>query len=419
MSKKAKFIIATYLTAALVALSLCCAIGYTRLTDYRRSAAYSARASFETTVSAVDRMGSALKKSLYATDGGLCGSICGEVYAEAMAAEAAMASMPFATQELENLSGFLNLVGDYAYSLCTQAAEEGFTQEQQAQLTAFSQQAEEFAGMLRELQTNLNNGLVLLDSREQRLQNVGVEDGEKVSAALLDYEAGFDGGELDYDGKFTAKEAAEAGSLSEEEALALAAKVAGVESRELKEEYDYAGADGRRCYSAGSMMICVSSRGLESIGQSRLVSSGRISTDKARQIAQDFLGQLELEEMALVSYSDSGTVASFNFAQVQDEALRLDSGVKISVALDDGSIYAYNAENYSSSQAEVQWNTKQEQAQEKLPDNVSTQGVRRVIIHSAGDRDLPCYEFSCLDGEGQALKIYINADTGRQCKIEI
>jgi len=419
MSKKAKFIVSTYLVAALVTLSLCCAIGYRSLTDYRRSAAYSARASFETTVRAVDKMGAALKKSLYATDGGMCGSICGEVYAEAMAAEAAMASMPFATQELENLSGFLNLAGDYAYSLSAKAAAEGFTQEEQEQLTELSRQAGAFAGMLRDLQTDLNNGLVLLDSREQRLQNIGVEDGEKVSTALLDYEAGFDSGEMHYDGQFTAKEETEAGSLDEQQMLELAARAAGVEPRELKEEYNYAGTDGRRCYSAGSMMLCVSSRGLESIGQSRLVSSGRISTDKARQIAQDFLEQLELEEMALISYSDSGTVASFNFAQVQDEALRLDSGVKVSVALDDGSIYAYNGEKYSGSQAEVQWNTSQEQAQEKLPGNVSVQGARQVIIRSAGGRELPCYEFSCLDGEEQALKIYVNADTGRQCKIEI
>ena len=87
MSQKAKFIFGTYIVAALVALSLCCAIGYSRLTDYRRAAAYSSRAAFETTVKAVDSMGAAMKKSLYATDGGLCSSLCGQVYASASAAE--------------------------------------------------------------------------------------------------------------------------------------------------------------------------------------------------------------------------------------------------------------------------------------------------------------------------------------------
>ncbi len=419
MSRKAKFIFGTYIVAALVTLSLCCAISYSRLADYRRAAAYSSRAAFETTVKAVDSMGAALKKSLYATDGGLCSSLCGQVYAGASAAEAAMLSLPFETQELENLASFLNLAGDYAYSLAPGAAEEGFSQEQLEQLESLSRQAVDFAALLRQLQMDLNNGLMLLDSREELLQNVGEPEGQKLSAALLDYESGFDGGAFEYDGKYSLKEEQQAGDLSEEQAMELAAQAAGVDIMELKEEYSYSGADGRRCYSAGDLMICVSSRGLESMGRSRLVSSGRLSTEKARQKAEEFLSGLGLEEMALVSYSDSGTIASFNFAQVQEEALRLGSGVKVSVALDDGSIYAYNAENYSYDTAELSWNTDEETAARQLPENVSSEGVRRVTIESDGGRELPCYEFSCLNSQGESLKIYVNADTGKQCRIDI
>lgn len=419
MSRKAKFIFGTYIVAALVTLSLCCAISYSRLADCRRAAAYSSRAAFETTVKAVDSMGAALKKSLYATDGGLCSSLCGQVYAGASAAEAAMLSLPFETQELENLASFLNLAGDYAYSLAPGAAEEGFSQEQLEQLESLSRQAVDFAALLRQLQMDLNNGLMLLDSREELLQNVGEPEGQKLSAALLDYESGFDGGAFEYDGKYSLKEEQQAGDLSEEQAMELAAQAAGVDIMELKEEYSYSGADGRRCYSAGDLMICVSSRGLESMGRSRLVSSGRLSTEKARQKAEEFLSGLGLEEMALVSYSDSGTIASFNFAQVQEEALRLGSGVKVSVALDDGSIYAYNAENYSYDTAELSWNTDEETAARQLPENVSSEGVRRVTIESDGGRELPCYEFSCLNSQGESLKIYVNADTGKQCRIDI
>ena len=330
-----------------------------------------------------------------------------------------MLSLPFETQELENLASFLNLAGDYAYSLAPGAAEEGFSQEQLEQLESLSRQAVDFAALLRQLQMDLNNGLMLLDSREELLQNVGEPEGQKLSAALLDYESGFDGGAFEYDGKYSLKEEQQAGDLSEEQAMELAAQAAGVDIMELKEEYSYYGADGRRCYSAGDLMICVSSRGLESMGRSRLVSSGRLSTEKARQKAEEFLSGLGLEEMALVSYSDSGTIASFNFAQVQEEALRLGSGVKVSVALDDGSIYAYNAENYSYDTAELSWNTDEETAARQLPENVSSEGVRRVTIESDGGRELPCYEFSCLNSQGESLKIYVNADTGKQCRIDI
>ena len=186
--------------AALVTLSLLCAIGYAHLTQLRRMAAYAARSSFETTVRSVDAMGAALQKSLYATDGGLCGSLCGEISASASAAEASLSVLPFDTQELEQLSGFINRAGDYAYSLAPQAGEEGFTQEQQQQLAEFAKQAGDFAALLRDLQTEVNNGLLTLDSREQRLQTVGREEEKLLSAALLDYRLGYDGEDLRYDG---------------------------------------------------------------------------------------------------------------------------------------------------------------------------------------------------------------------------
>ena len=419
MSKKMKQILAIYTVAALVTLSLLCAIGYAHLTQLRRTAAYASRASFEAMVRSVDAMGTALQKSLYATDGGLCGSLCGEISASASAAEASLSALPFDTQELEQVSGFINRAGDYAYSLAPQAGEEGFTQEQQQQLADFAAQAGDFAALLRDLQTEVNNGLLTLDSREQRLQNVGREEEKLLSAALLDYRLGYDGEELNYDGKYTAKEQQPAGDLSPEQAKELAARAAGVEPRELKEEYDYTGPDGRRCYSAGEVMLCVSSRGLESLAQTRLVSESSISLEQARQAAVKFLEQLELEELALVSYNDSGTVASFNFAQTQDEAIRLGSGVKVSVALDDGSVYAYNAVNYSTQSAQVNWNVGEEEARTRLPENVSCEGSRKVILRSAGERDLPCYAFNCVDSQGQGLTIYVNADTGKQCRIDI
>ena len=117
MSKKMKQILGIYVVAALVTLSLLCAVGYAHLTQLRRMAAYAARSSFETTVRSVDAMGAALQKSLYATDGGLCGSLCGEISASASAAEASLSVLPFDTQELEQLSGFINRAGDYALSL--------------------------------------------------------------------------------------------------------------------------------------------------------------------------------------------------------------------------------------------------------------------------------------------------------------
>ena len=138
-----------------------------------------------------------------------------------------------------------------------------------------------------------------MDSREEQLQNIGIEDTGKLSAELLGYEADFTAPEdFQYDGQYSTRPEKERGKLSEKQARALAAAAVGMEPRELKDEYGYEGEDGRRCYSAGEVMLCVSSRGLESLAQTRLVSESSISLEQPRQTAVKFLEQQELTELA-------------------------------------------------------------------------------------------------------------------------
>ena len=61
--------------------------------------------------------------------------------------------------------------------------------------------------------------------------------------------------------------------------------VAGVEPEELKKEYGYEGESRLRCYSAGTKYILVSSAGVESLTDSRLVEEAQIDIEQARQLA--------------------------------------------------------------------------------------------------------------------------------------
>ena len=123
MRKKTKLLLSAYALCAVTALGCWAAARNAYWGEQRRAAGYVAARAFEETVGAVDGLSEALAKSLYATDGGMCARICGEAYACAGAAQGAMLALPFDTQELEQLSAFLNLAGDYAISLCPTAAE--------------------------------------------------------------------------------------------------------------------------------------------------------------------------------------------------------------------------------------------------------------------------------------------------------
>ena len=420
MTRKARTIISIYAVAAIVTLGLLSAVLYERLTDYRRAALYSSQQAFEETVGAVDALSAALEKSLYAVDGGMCGKVCAEAFGRAMAAETALSVLPFNTWELERSAAFLNVAGDYSYSLLVSAGEKGFDERQLEQLQKLSAAAAEYSAMLSDLRLSLNNGMTVMDSMESPLRNVGESDTAKLSAAMLDYEASLSEPEpLSYDGRFTASEPRSGGELTPEEMLSAAARAAGVEERELKEEYDYEGEDGRRCYSAGELLVLVSSRGLESMAQSRLISEGRISADRAAEIAQSFLNDNGFEGLTQVSRSENGGTARFDFASAQDGALRVDDRVSVAIALDDGGVYLFDASRYSGEESDVKWTVDESSAREKLSDGLELLSARRVIIASAGGRDTACYEFTCLDEGDRQVRIYVDAETGSQCRIEL
>lgn len=419
MSAKAKQLIIIYTAAALVTLSVLSAVLYSKLADYRLTALYSSSGAFETTVSAVDGLSRSLKKSLYVTDATLGRSICTQAYANALAAEAALSALPFSTQELEQLSGFLNRAGDYAKSLGAQSGDK-LSDEQKQQLKTMSDTAAEFSARLRDMQGRVNSGELIMDSREEQLQNIGIEDTGKLSAELLGYEADFTAPEdFQYDGQYSTRPEKERGKLSEKQARALAAEAVGMEPRELKDEYGYEGENCRRCYSAGNVLLCVSSRGLESLSQSRLVGSGSISAEQAGEIAQDFLKARGYDSLSLSERGGNGSVASFRFVPVQDGALRVDDYISVSVALDDGSIYSYDATRYSDDVPKLDWSCDEETARGSLPDNVSVIGSRKVIVQRPGGEYMACYEFDCTGSEGESLRIYADGSDGRQCRIQL
>lgn len=420
MSKKLKIVLATYVSAAVIVLGLCTWVEHNSLADYRLAAKYSSGRAFEETVGAVDGLSRALEKSVYATDGGMCSRICSEAYANALAAETAMSTLPFSTQELEQIAAFLNVAGDYAYTLSRQTSQDGFTQEQIETLTEMSGTAAALAESLRSLQGSVNGGDVIMDSREARLMNVGLDDeAEKLSARLLQYEAEFQPmAEFVYDGKFSPQDEEESlGRLDEQEMLAMAAEFAGVTQEELKKEYDYQGEDGRSSYSARGITICVSPAGVESMSQSRLVGESVLSLEEAEALAETFLKERGFEDLELDSAGINGAVAVMRFVKLENGAACLDDTLSISVALDDGSIYSFNAVNYSSGETGAEWTVDQEEAEQALPESLSVADSRKVILKSPGGQDLACYEFSCTDGEERQVVIYVDAATGKQCEI--
>ena len=420
MRRKDKIILTSYALAAVTALGGWGAAKNAGLAYHRADTLHVSARAFEETVRAVDALSEALGKSVYATDGGMCARICGEAYAEASAAEGAMLALPFATQELEELSAFLNVSGDYAISLCPVAASEGFSEEDIQHLRALSAAAADFAENLRVMQEDVNAGELRFDEREKRLPNVEDAPKELLSARLLDYQAGLAPREdFAYDGRYGCEKKSRAGYLTEDEMLTAAAEFVGADPEELTLLYRYEGSEGRRCYRYEDCFLCVSRCGVDSMTQSRLVGEAELDTREARKIAEDFLAAQGFDSLSPAGEENSGTVLSLCYCASQDGADCPENCVKIAVALDDGSIFSYNAEDYCSEKAEVSWTVDEQQAAQALPESLNLRETRKLICKSEGQRDVPCYAFFCEDTEGQTLTVYVSAETGRQFRIDL
>ena len=416
MSQKARRILGIYAAAAIAMLAVYSCVSHVRLENYRLIAKYSSQRAFEETAASVQELSEALGKGVYAVDAGMCAQVCSDIQAAAQSAEAAMATLPFTTQELSRTAGFLGTAGDYAMSLARQDGE--FTGEQRETLRSLSDKASEFSALLQELRGSINDGEVMIDRQERRLQNVGEDGGVTLSARLTEYEGDFEMPDLpEYEGRYTASETARSGDMSDEEMLSAAASVAGVEPEELKKEYGYEGESRLRCYSAGTKYILVSSAGVESLTDSRLVEEAQIDIEQARQLADEFLAANGYEDIKLSVEGENGAVARFEYIYTDGEADCLDSGLSVAIALDTGEVYSFDAEDYSDANPEDgRWQISEEDARAKLPSGLEAESCRRVVIDSIGGKPTACYELVCTDGEKQ-VKIYINAADGRQQEI--
>ena len=418
MKRKPKILLISYLSVLVIALALYAWAGQWGLGWYRRTAEESASLAYEETVRAVQTLSGVLAQSPYATDSDMCDRICCEAYASAAAAESALSTLPFSTWELEQLSAFLNTAGDYTHSLCGQG--QSFSERQRRELRQLSDAAGDFSGTLLELRQQLEDRELTMDSREKRLRNVGEEAGPLLSGELKRYEGGFDPVALRYDGTYGAAEQKKSGGLlTEEEMLAAAAAFAGLPEEALSLEYQAEGGSGRRCYRAEDLWISVGRNGVESCSRSRLVPEASLTMEEAQKKAERFLRAHGYEDLRLLDQSQSACLALFSYVREQDGALCPEDPLRLAIALDDGSLYSFDATGYDPEPIQVSWELEEDAAREALPAVLRDAGCERMILRSPGGKPIPCYVFSARDEDGRAVEIAVSSESGKQFRIRV
>ena len=442
MKKKQLYTVGVlYLSAAVLVFGVLAGTYYERAKRSEQTLRYSYEHAFGELVTAVSELDTALEKSVWATSPEIVGSLCTEVFGKAMTAQMSLSALPFSTHELEQLSGFISRVGDYAFALSRTAPERGaYSAEELENLRALSGTAGTLSQNLKSLRSDVQDGTLLLLAPERAAQTISDAVPAQVgtlsdSLRLIEQEFP-EIPSLIYDGPFSehlsgiAPRALEGeAEITEEKAREIAAGFLGVGKGRVYALESSAG--DIPCYSfaadeegGASAYVSVTKRGgrVLSLLSSRPVGSAAVDVETALNTAARFLERCGYENMAETYHMTQGGVLTVNYAYRQGEVLCYSDLVKVSVALDSGRVCGLEARGWITAHTQRELPApavSAAAARTAVPEGLEILAEQLALVPSDGQYETLCHEFKCQSADGRHYIIYVDALSGHQHKILI
>lgn len=441
MKKKYAVITISFLAVASLVLGGFAYANHERAEAYKIHMDNNYQHAFDELVTAVSEMDTALQKSVYATSPSVAGAVCTEVFGKAMTAQMSLGVLPFSTQELEQISGFISRVGDYAYSLSRAAsAGQGYTDEQRENLKALAGTASLLAQNMKSLQTDMFDGVLTMDElvkSEQTLDELEETQVQTVGGSMRLIEQEFpEVPGLIYDGPFSqhladsSPKMLEGGEAIDENAgREIASRFLRIERTRVYPAGDCEGEIPCLYYAAeltngDTVTVAVSKQGGAVLGMlsSRQAGELKVEIEEALETAAEYLSGKGIGGMDETYYMLQDGILTVNYAFRQGEVLCYPDLIKVSVAMDTGSVCGFEATGYVSSHhiREIpQTQVSRDTAAVKVSAGLSIKSEQLAIIPTAGGEEKLCYEFVCSADDEHNYIVYVNAVTGEQEKILI
>lgn len=393
---------------------------------------------FSELVTALNEMDASLQKSLYVTSPALTGAVCTELFGKAMTAQMSLGVLPGSSQELEPLSSFISRVGDYAFALSRAAAGgQSPTASDREALLHLSDISSTLAANMRSLRADMLSGVLSVDELELAASALPEEasSAPTVSGSLRLIAREFpEMPTLIYDGPFsdhisnsTPKMLEALADIDENAGRDAAAGFLRMGRTRVYPLGECAGPIPCLYYGAeldagDTVTLAVTRQGGLVLGflHSRASASQKISIEEALASADSFLSAHGYADMKQTYYMLRDGVLTVNYAYAQGDVLCYPDLVKLSVAMDNGSICGFEASGYISSHCTRSLPSdlpSREESARALPEGVTAESDQLVIIPAADGREILCREFLCSGfGEHKSL-IYVGIESGQQEKI--
>jgi germination protein YpeB len=155
---------------------------------------------------------------------------------------------------------------------------------------------------------------------------------------------------------------------------------------------------------------------------SRVVKQTKLSVDDSITRAIDFMKSLGVNYMAKNYYVVKNNIITVNFAYTDNNITYYPDLMKVSVAMDNGSIVGFESRGYLMSHGKrtlPDIKVSEDKVRKSVADGLKVESVRLAVIPSMGKYELFCYELKCVDKSGQRYLIYKNVETGVEEQILI
>lgn len=153
---------------------------------------------------------------------------------------------------------------------------------------------------------------------------------------------------------------------------------------------------------------------------SRTVSKQTISLHEAGQKAELFLKNAGYKNMVLFESAQYDNVGVFDFVTSQNNVRIYPESIKVKVALDNGEMIGFTAEEYLTSHQSRKLPSPAisiQQAKSKVNPNVKIMEEREAVITNSLHQDVLCYEFLGVMGR-DTYRILINAENGKEEEVQ-
>ena len=344
----------------LIIVAILGVILYKKQTEYRQASENSYNMAFFELVDYVQNVETYLAKSLISTTSEHGAETLTNLWREANLAQSYLSMLPIESQELENTEKFLNQVSDYSYSLSRKNIyNEDLTQEDLTNLEELHGYSVELENTLNQLSEDLNNGRFKwgeltekgTEAFAQQVDNISKESFSNLEENFHEY-AG-----LIYDGAFS------------------------------------------------EHLISQEKKGL---------TGDDIDEEKAKQIAQDFVGNDSIKEIANLGLSENATIPAFDFSITNKN----DENINISISKKGGHIIYMNTNRQINSEI-----ISQEEALKKAKEFLEQKGFNNMqetyYLKQEGVMTVNCaYTQDGVIAYPDLIKVKVALDNGEIMGIE-